>query len=227
MNTLQNSGASGASGTGSEIIAIYQSHISNNRIGAEYTYNVGCAATCATCATGLRARLRARRTGETPPGACPMEAARPGNAGIVAELAGEVGKATFLARERLAKVGMQPSQDVSHSAPLPTGSDCREVPTRRRKWITPALVANFKAARPWLLEHLDALLAAGWTRGELFRVRRPLGHPYAWGVAWGSAWRKAERVELQANGWIAYHCRQADGRVILLESWPKGVRNEK
>lgn len=100
-----------------------------------------------------------------------------------------------------------------------------EPPVLCRKWITPAQVENFKAARPWLLGHLDALLAAGWTRDELFRIKRPLGHPYSWGVAWGSGWREADHVALNENGWIAYHYRQPHGRMNVTHSWPKRYRH--
>nr|WP_243360947.1 hypothetical protein [Fundidesulfovibrio terrae] len=99
-------------------------------------------------------------------------------------------------------------------------------PSRRRKWMTPDLVENFKAARPWLLEHLEALLVAGWTRDELFRVHKPLGHTLGWGVAWLSGWRNADHVELQPNGWIAYHFKQVNGSTNILHSWPRRTAME-
>jgi len=58
----------------------------------------------------------------------------------------------------------------------------------RRRMISPAMVESYRAARQWLLLRLDALLAAGWTRNRLFRIKPPLGHPYGFGVAWFSWW---------------------------------------
>jgi len=58
----------------------------------------------------------------------------------------------------------------------------------RRRMITPAMVDSYRAARQWLLLRLDALLAAGWTRDSLFRLKPPLGHLFNNCVAWSQWW---------------------------------------
>jgi len=57
-----------------------------------------------------------------------------------------------------------------------------------RRMITPTMVESYRAARQWLLLRMDALLAFGWTRDALFRLRPPLGHHFNNGVAWSSWW---------------------------------------
>ena len=65
--------------------------------------------------------------------------------------------------------------DRNHLAPPPR-------PAEQKKYS--------QAGFPWIMAHLSALLAAGWTRPELFRRSAhnwPVGQ---WGVAWLSAWTK-------------------------------------
>ena len=106
-------------------------------------------------------------------------------------------------------------------ASVPPDAAPPEEPQPRRKWMSRERVASFKKARPWLLERLDALLAAGWTRDELFRVRKPLGHPYCWGVAWRDAWRTSDRVVLLASGCIAFSHGRPGGGESTLHAWPE------
>lgn len=61
---------------------------------------------------------------------------------------------------------------------------------------TPSAVALacFKIGYPWLKEHLEELLSAGWTRRELFgrgRHKWPIGN---WGAAWLSSWKDERKT---------------------------------
>ena len=59
----------------------------------------------------------------------------------------------------------------------------------------PEAVRCFKIGFPWLRDHLDELLAAGWTRKILFgrgRYKWPYGNE--WGVAWASSWQDAHKT---------------------------------
>jgi hypothetical protein len=74
----------------------------------------------------------------------------------------------------------------------PTGHFQQKIKPKKFKIVTPDLVKNFRAARPWILEHLPELTAAGWTRRDLFRVGR-FKHPCGtWGPAWLSVWTDSD-----------------------------------
>lgn len=64
---------------------------------------------------------------------------------------------------------------------------------------------NFAAAWPWIKEHLQVLLANGWSRAALIgrgKLRHPVG---SWGVAWLSVWRKPLlTVEIDNHGAIVF-----------------------
>jgi len=87
-----------------------------------------------------------------------------------------------LARERKADIIRDLSKDMLAATERP--QDARG----KRRMISPAMVKSYRAARQWLLLRLDALLAAGWTRDRLFRIKPPLGHFFNNGVAWSSWW---------------------------------------
>jgi|GEM_PF-3593323 len=63
----------------------------------------------------------------------------------------------------------------------------------------------FRAGYAWIMDHLQELLAAGWTRPALFRrskFRYPYGH---WGAAWLSVWIKSNlQVRLGSRGDIVF-----------------------
>lgn len=70
----------------------------------------------------------------------------------------------------------------------------RRLSRPRKSKPTSDMVRTYKAGRRWILAHLDALLAHGWTRPGLFRAGRfrfPCGE---WGLSWSSAWVNPIRV---------------------------------
>jgi hypothetical protein len=84
------------------------------------------------------------------------------------------------------------------------------------------MVRRFRRARPWLVERLDALQAAGWTRARLFRAGR-LRYPFgAWGVAWSHLWGdpRLHAVEVDQDGALRFILREPTGRETVLVSRP-------
>jgi hypothetical protein len=69
----------------------------------------------------------------------------------------------------------------------------------------------FKVGYPWVKDHLPELLAAGWTRRELFgrgRYKWPFGD---WGLSWAASWGESRsalsigtRGEVKLNGWSCW-----------------------
>lgn len=68
------------------------------------------------------------------------------------------------------------------------------------------MLPGYKAARRWIMQHIDALLAHGWTRRELFEARR--GRPaLGWGLAWATSRHWANKrltASLDAKGGIVF-----------------------
>ena len=79
---------------------------------------------------------------------------------------------------------------------------------------------SFKASWPWLIGNLDHLLAAGWTKAELFRrgrFRCPLGN---WGAAWLDVWSKdGLSVSIGSRGQIVFRFI-SNNRVIEQSVYP-------
>jgi hypothetical protein len=91
----------------------------------------------------------------------------------------------------------------------------RRLSRPRKSKPTPDMVRTYKAGRRWILAHLDALLAHGWTRPGLFRAGRfkfPCG---GWGLAWASAWSKPNvgNVSIAENGVVIFDLHEM-GRVV-------------
>lgn len=59
-----------------------------------------------------------------------------------------------------------------------------------RKKHTSGPDQHFKAAFPWIREHLPELLAAGWTRPALFRRGNCAWPAGNWGLAWLPVWNR-------------------------------------
>jgi len=85
----------------------------------------------------------------------------------------------------------------------------------------PEAAEAFKAGFPWITAHLAELLAAGWTRRELFgrgRYRWPVGD---WGVAWASSFGEARKVpSIGGRGEIVFTFANANGEQARQTAWP-------
>jgi len=72
----------------------------------------------------------------------------------------------------------------------------------------------FAAGSPWVFKNKAALLAAGWTRSELFRrsrIRYPAGN---WGLAWLSVWlRPGVQARLVEKGAVKFHFVANDRKI--------------
>lgn len=87
--------------------------------------------------------------------------------------------------------------------------------------VTPLMLQRFKLGRAWLLARLPELLAAGWTRAELFHVGK-LAWPWQWGIAWLSAWGDlATTASLDLDGSIRWTIRELH-REVVQTSRPQG-----
>lgn len=98
----------------------------------------------------------------------------------------------------------------------------RRLPRPRRSKPTPSMVRTYKTGRRWILAHLDALLANGWTRSGLFRAGRfryPCGE---WGLAWASTWSKPTLgcVDMAEDGTVIFQINEP-GRMVVLTVRPK------
>ena len=83
----------------------------------------------------------------------------------------------------------------------------------------------FQAAFPWIMENLQALQAAGWTRPELFsrsRQRWPTG---SWGVAWLGVWVHDDlRVSVGPKGKLVFIFTSC-GREIVQTARPSSQKS--
>lgn len=92
----------------------------------------------------------------------------------------------------------------------------------RRQVVTPDLLRRYRTARAWLVPRENALLAAGWTRAGLYRINRPLGRTYTWGMAWSMWWAEPNVTpRLGAAGHVEFHVHEHDGRVNVLVARPR------
>ncbi|MBU1247224.1 MAG: hypothetical protein KKB70_00885, partial [Proteobacteria bacterium] len=74
--------------------------------------------------------------------------------------------------------------------------------------------ARWRVARAWLLERIDRLLAAGWTRLELFAAGTT-AYPYGWGLAWwGFMTDPTKELELTSEGWVQIRIQTSRGEVL-------------
>lgn len=95
----------------------------------------------------------------------------------------------------------QPVTALGHRKPLEAGNSLPGV-AQQPRGTKPAQSNRpagpeqqyFQAAFPWIREHLPELLAAGWTRPELFRRGHRTWPAGNWGIAWVSAWSKKNLV---------------------------------
>jgi hypothetical protein len=123
--------------------------------------------------------------------------------------------------------GLSAASDDSSAAEAPLSRPNASNPVRRRRAGTsrmdgPNHLTAYKAGRSWILSHMDALLALGWTRRALFaagRFRYPVG---SWGLAWFRAWTdpKLSRVEIAEDGAVKWWMKEGD-REVVQESRPK------
>ena len=102
--------------------------------------------------------------------------------------------------------------------PLETQTPIQKVSEQSRKAKQEA--ECFKKGFPWIMEHLDELLATGWTRPELFRRscnRWCIGN---WGLAWLSAWtRPGVTVSVDQKGRVNFSFT-GGGRAIIQAAYP-------
>jgi len=98
-----------------------------------------------------------------------------------------------------------------------------QAPSRtKRQIVTPGLLRRYHAAREWLVPRESELLATGWTRAGLYRINRPLGSTYGWGVAWSMWWIETNVTPaMGAGGQIEFHTREHDSRVNVLVAQPR------
>jgi len=81
--------------------------------------------------------------------------------------------------------------------------------------VTGLMVESWRVGRKWILEHLDELEAAGWTRHELLRADRfryPCGN---WGPAFTGRWEKEKvKIEIETTGAIVFTWTDSAGRPL-------------
>ncbi len=80
----------------------------------------------------------------------------------------------------------------------------------------------FKAAFPWVQDHLQKLLAAGWTRPELFRRDRCAWPLRKWGLCWLPIWKKTNvKIKIEDSGQLIFSFTGVDGRRIEQTAFPQ------
>ncbi len=104
-------------------------------------------------------------------------------------------------------IGNKKEDRKTKEKPLSAGDEQKRKPSANAELY-------FRAAFPWLMRHLPALLAAGWTRPELFRRGKyawPVGE---WGLAWLPVWLKnGLKIKISATGQLIFTF-QSCGRTI-------------
>lgn len=85
----------------------------------------------------------------------------------------------------------------------------------------------FKAAFPWIMNHLAELQKVGWTRPTLFRrgkYKWPIGN---WGIAWMNIWNKSNlEIQIRPNGTLAFTF-SSSGKRIIQTAAPNNIHNKK
>jgi len=88
--------------------------------------------------------------------------------------------------------------------------------------VTPELLRRWRVSRPWLKAREDQLLALGWNKGKLYRIRPPFGRWSHWGIAWCWGWTLPHaEVRIGAGGEIEFHVTQPGGRVNIMAAQPR------
>lgn len=78
----------------------------------------------------------------------------------------------------------------------------------------------FRIGFPWIIENLEELLVAGWTRPELFRRSRHRWFLGNWGLAWAGAWIKTGvEIGIEKNGRVTFKFKSG-GRAITQAAYP-------
>lgn len=82
-------------------------------------------------------------------------------------------------------------------------------------------IMRFKTGFPWIKAHLTELLAAGWTKRELFgrgRHRWPIGD---WGAAWVLPFGQPEKIPtIGRRGEIVFTFPNGHGEMTQQTAWP-------
>jgi hypothetical protein len=82
-------------------------------------------------------------------------------------------------------------------------------------------IKTFRAGFPWITAHLAELLAAGWTRRELFgrgRYRWPIGD---WGAAWTLPFGQPDKIpNIGRRGEIVFTFANCHGDLVRQTAWP-------
>lgn len=133
---------------------------------------------------------------------------------------------SYLARLKANQAGKQPEAQKQPKAQRPEPAQQQaelqgKSKQQSKRHISRDLIKNWKAARPWLLDNLSRLHAAGWTRKELFQAGR-LAYPHGpWGVAWASTWRKpGVQVQIDKGGAIRWTWQDNVGQEITQARYP-------
>lgn len=125
-----------------------------------------------------------------------------------------VGREWFLEPED----GQEPPQGVATQPAVEYSTPVRA----RRQFVTSALLARYRTARAWLVPREPELLACGWNKGKLYRIRPPFGRWYHWGVAWGWGWTLPNTtVAIGNEGAIEFRVAGHDGRLHTMVARPR------
>jgi hypothetical protein len=93
--------------------------------------------------------------------------------------------------------------NVHAAEPTTTQSHVQNVSAQIRK--TSQEAECFKIGFPWIMAHLEELLATGWTRPGLFRRschRWCIGN---WGLAWAASWtRPGVKIAIEKSGRVSF-----------------------
>ncbi|HHD64639.1 MAG TPA: hypothetical protein ENK96_09825 [Desulfobulbaceae bacterium] len=84
----------------------------------------------------------------------------------------------------------------------------------------------FETAFPWVQAHLQELLAAGWTRPELFRRDCCAWPLRKWGLCWLPVWKKPDlEIKIESSGRLIFSFTVAGGRRIRQAVFPQHTAN--
>ncbi|MDK9706386.1 MAG: hypothetical protein OEL83_04990 [Desulforhopalus sp.] len=104
-----------------------------------------------------------------------------------------------------------PPEKISDKASLPSWTSAPSIEA----------ITRFKTGYPWITLHLVKLLAAGWTRRELFgrgRHRWPIGD---WGAAWVLPFDQPEKIPgIGRHGEIVFTFPNCHGELAQQTAWP-------
>ena len=160
--------------------------------------------------------LRAWIEGGLPPALLP---ARPNISAAPAPRPEPTGQGEDTPRHAPAEAPVTPSTFAASTSP---DAPPRRLACPRKSKPDGNMVRAFKVGSSWIENHMDELLAAGWSRARLFRAglfRYPLG---SWGVAWASVWTdpKLIGVTMAEDGTITFTLQEV-GRQVRQTVQPK------